>query len=144
MNKLELHSPKDAFSKFGWFWRRRLLKFCLCIFANFVIFTLEKGCDPSCEQTWILFTQGWIVLYLVEIGPGQWFWRRWRKCEKFTTTTMTTDNLIWVFGLSRLKIIKSLLTFFSSSFCSDCTLLSGKEKNYEMELFNEYFCLQVL
>ena len=23
---------------------------------------------------------------------GQWFWRRRRKCEKFTTPTTTTDN----------------------------------------------------
>ena len=42
----------------------------------------------------------------------QWFWRRKRKCEKFTTTT-TPDNkqilLTWAFGSCDLKI--------SNSFC---------------------------
>ena len=38
-------------------------------FRYFVIISPWKRCDPSFEQTWIPFTQGGIVLRLVEIGP---------------------------------------------------------------------------
>ena len=38
-------------------------------FRYFIIISLRKGRGPLFEQTWIPFTQRWIIPSLVEIGP---------------------------------------------------------------------------
>ena len=50
-----------------------------CTFTISQLSPLWEGCGPSFEQTWIPFTQGYFVPKL-----AQWFWRRRRKCVKFT------------------------------------------------------------
>ena len=60
-------------------------------FHYFVIISPWKRASPSFEQIWIINIQGcpcakfWLKL-------TEWFWRKRWKCEKFTTTTTTTDN----------------------------------------------------
>ena len=96
LNKLESPSTKNALCQVclkltQWFWRRRFLNFVnvFSLFRNYL--PLEKGGallkkleSPSPKDA---LCQVWLKL-------AQWFWRRWWKCEKFTTTTMTptTDN----------------------------------------------------
>ena len=63
--KLESPLPKDAL----WFWRRRFLKICQCIFGLLYLSPLGKVWDPSFEKTWIPFAQGCFVPSLFEIGP---------------------------------------------------------------------------
>ena len=66
---------------------------CQFIFIISQLSPLWERCGPLFEQTWILFTQGYLVPFL-----AQWFWwRRW-KCEQFTdgrtdtrTDRQTTD-----------------------------------------------------
>ena len=51
-------------AKFGW----------NCQFfssAISILSSLGKGRDPSFEQTWIPFTQGWFMPSLVEIGSEE-------------------------------------------------------------------------
>ena len=47
---------------------KKIFKFLQCIFAILSLSPIGKGGGPSFEQTCILFTQGCIVLSLVEIG----------------------------------------------------------------------------
>ena len=94
-NKLEFPTHRNALRQVWlnlaqWFWRRRFSK-SVHVFLQFCNFLpLKKGGalnlnklesstlkDALC-QVWLKFTQ--------------WFWRRRWKCEKFTTTTTTTDN----------------------------------------------------
>ena len=79
-----------------WFLRRRFLNFVnvFLLFCNYL--PLEKGGalhlnkleSPSPKDA---LCQGWMKL-------AQWFLRRRRKCEKFTTTTITASTMrtdIW-------------------------------------------------
>jgi hypothetical protein len=87
LNKLEFPSPKDNVYQVWlnlacWFWRRRFLK----IFSAFSLFRyylpLERGFpfslnkldSPSPKDD---LCQVWLKLV-------QWFWRRSRKCKRFT------------------------------------------------------------
>ena len=99
LNKLESPPPKDALCQVSlklaqWFWRRFFL-FRQYIFVILNYLHLEKGGplhlnklksplpkDNLC-QVWLRLTQ--------------WFWKKRWNCEKFTTTTASTDNgQIWI------------------------------------------------
>ena len=82
-----------------WFWRR-FLNFVNAFspFCNYLplkksrVLHLNKFESPSTKDA---LCQLWLKLV-------QWFWRRRWKCEKFTTTTTTTDKfwsekLTWAF-----------------------------------------------
>ena len=87
LNKLESPPPKDDLCQVWlklaqWFWRRRFLNI-FCIFLLFSYYLpLEKGAtlhlnkleSPPPKDD---LCQVWLKL-------AQWFWRRSRKCEKFT------------------------------------------------------------
>ena len=86
LNKLGYHSPKDALCQVRlklakWFWRRFLNNFLnvFLLFRNYL--PLEKSGGPSFELESPLpkdaLCQVWLKL-------AQWFWRKRRKCEKFT------------------------------------------------------------
>ena len=94
LKKLESPSPKndlcwDWLKLAHWFWRR-FFNFVNVIsrFRNYLPFEkgmalhLNKLISPSHKDA---LCQVWLKL-------AQWFWRRRWKCEKFTTTTTTTDN----------------------------------------------------
>ena len=62
VNKFESYSPKNVLCQVWWklaqwFWRR-ILKVIIVFFVILLLSSLEKGHDPSFEQTWIPFTQG--------------------------------------------------------------------------------------
>ena len=75
LNKFEFHSPKDSLYQVWlnlacWFWRRRFFKKKFpCIFTLSLLSPLGEGLSLSFEQTWIPFTQQWLVPSLVNISP---------------------------------------------------------------------------
>ena len=48
---------------------KKIFEFCKCIFTISLLSPLGEGWGPSFEQTWIPFTQGYVVPSLVKIGP---------------------------------------------------------------------------
>ena len=77
LNKLESHSFKDAWTKFGLNWPSGsgiLFFFILLMkFRYFIIISPIEKDGTFFEKSWIPFSYGWFVSSLVEIGPG--FWR---------------------------------------------------------------------
>ena len=70
---------------------KKIFNFHQCIFAISLLSPYGKGQGPWFAQTWIPFTyKGCFVPSLVEIG--HWFLRRKQKCEKFSTTIMTSTT----------------------------------------------------
>ena len=62
---------------------KKIFKFLQCIFAILSLSPIGKGWGPSFEQTCILFTQGCIVLSLVEIGSVVLARRFFKICQCF-------------------------------------------------------------
>ena len=95
LNKLESHSHKDALCQVWlklvrWFWRRRFLNFANIFSLCCYYLPLEQGgpliwtnLNPPLPKD---------ALCQVLSKLAQWFWKRKRKCEKFTITTTTTDD----------------------------------------------------
>ena len=84
--------PKDVLCRVWlklalWFWIR---SFRQCIFVMTLLSPLGIGRDLLFEQIWIPFTQGYFAPGLLKLA--QWFCRRKRKCEKFTTKTTTLST----------------------------------------------------
>ena len=48
--------------------KKKILKFCKCIFAISYLSLLENRCGPSFQQTWIPFTKGCFGISLIEIS----------------------------------------------------------------------------
>ena len=113
LKKLEFPSPKGALCQV-WlklatgFWRRLFLNFvnvCLLhVFRHYLpleeggALHLNKFKSPSPKDA---FCQVWLKL-------AQWFWRRRRNCQTFTTrpatmTTMQTEVIIWVILVPKLS-----------------------------------------
>ena len=95
LNELEFPSPKDAWCKVWlkwaqWFWRRRFFNFVnvFSLFRNYL--PLEKGGALHLNKLESPLPKD--ALCQVWLKLAQRFWRRRWKCEKFTTTTTTTDN----------------------------------------------------
>ena len=68
---------------------KKIFKFHSFFFRFFSIISPWKRAGPAFEQTWIPYTQRYIVQVWMKLA--QWFWKRW-KCDKFTTTTTTTTD----------------------------------------------------
>ena len=91
--KFEFPSPNNAMRQVWlkmaqWFYWRFSVR--VGAFRYFVIIFLLKGCGLLFEQACILYARMVIL---------NWFWRRRRKCEKFTktitpTTKTTTNKLV--------------------------------------------------
>ena len=89
--------PKMLCIKFCWNWLSGFINFILVFSLIHYYLLSEEGMtlhlnkleSPSSKDA---FYQVWLKL-------AMWFWRRRRKCEKFTTTMKTTDN-----GQSELKM----------------------------------------
>ena len=75
-----------------WFWRRRYLNLIYILSLFFFYLLLEK--DMVLHLDKLEFPSHKNSLYQVWVKMAKWFWRRRRKCEKFTTktTTPTMDN----------------------------------------------------
>ena len=61
-----------------------------CIFASALLSFFGKGRGTWFEQTWNPITQRCFMPFWLKLA--QWFLRRQRKCEKFTTTKVTTTT----------------------------------------------------
>ena len=72
LNKLESLSPKDAGEIGPIILENENFQIRQCIFA-IINYLPWKRSKLSCEQTWILLTQGWFVPSLVEMAM---FWRK--------------------------------------------------------------------
>ena len=87
LNKLEFPSPKDNLYQVRlnlacWFWRRRFLKF----FSAFLLFCyyLPLEMDNPFHLNNLESPPPKNDLCQVWLKLAQWFWRRSRKCKRFT------------------------------------------------------------
>ena len=63
--------------------RKNIIKVRQCIFAIYLLSPLGKGHGLSFVQNWIHFTQGWLVLSLVEIEFFGSDPLMWKQCCKY-------------------------------------------------------------
>ena len=113
LNKLKSPSPKNALWQVWlelaqWFWRRFLY---LVNIISFLCFYLPLVKDGSLHLNKLESPLPKDALYQVWLKLVQCFWRRRRKCEKFTTTTTTgklwSEKLTWAIGSGELKSEKN-------------------------------------
>ena len=100
LNNVESHSTNDALCQVWlklaqWFWRRTIFEISSLYFRYLTIISPWKRRGPLFKQTWILFTQGYFVSSLVEIGPvvlekKMKIWKVYRQTDG--RTDRQTDN----------------------------------------------------
>ena len=116
LNQLKSPSHKYPMCKFGlklaeWF-SRRLFKSCKSMFSISPLSPLWKSRVPDLYNLKFPSPKG--ALYQVCLKLTKWFWRRRKKCERFTKRRWRRDRsekLNWIFYSLEIRVSKLLCVF---------------------------------